>query len=65
MDAILTQDQLTAVNTQFGLDLEYNNATHYRAAQVIFGLWKPKAADSPEKKLISEETPDASADHGS
>jgi hypothetical protein len=62
MDAILTQDQLLAVNEKFKLDLDYSSATHYRAAQVIYKLWK---ATEPEKKQISEETPDASADHES
>jgi hypothetical protein len=42
MDAILSQDQLRAVNEKFNLDLIYNDASHYRAAQVIFSLWKEK-----------------------
>jgi|GEM_PF-2922207 len=42
---VLTQDELDVVNEMFGLDLDYANATHYRAAQVIWNLWKADGSD--------------------
>lgn len=43
--SVLTQDELEVVNEMFGLDLNYGNATHYRAAQVIWNLWKADDKD--------------------
>lgn len=34
----LNASQLEALNSEFGLDLDYHNATHYRAALVIYTL---------------------------
>lgn len=34
----LSAAQMEALNSEFGLDLAYDNATHYRAAQVIHSL---------------------------
>lgn len=49
MDAILlTQDQFLVINEKFGLDLSYSNAEHYRAAVVIWSLWKGKELAVPE-----------------
>jgi hypothetical protein len=56
---ILTEHQLQAINTQFGLSLDYNDATHYRAAQIIYTLWKEQDTTS-ERMKISSATPDAS-----
>lgn len=39
---MLTEAETSAINAQFSLDLDYNNATHYRAAQVIWSLAKLK-----------------------
>lgn len=49
-NAILSQDQLLAVNEKFNLDLAYNDASHYRAAQVIFSLWKEKEPISQDRE---------------
>ncbi|MFN3802350.1 hypothetical protein [Belliella pelovolcani] len=38
--AILSKDQLTVVNEMFDLDLDYSNASHYRAGSIIYKLWK-------------------------
>ncbi|PRY90545.1 hypothetical protein CLW00_101207 [Mongoliibacter ruber] len=46
--SILTQNQLVAVNENFELDLDYGNATHYRAASIIYNLWKIKDPDQAE-----------------
>ena len=43
--SVLTQDELEVVNEMFSLDLNYGNATHYRAAQVIWNLWKADDQD--------------------
>lgn len=48
--SLLTQPQLEAVNVKFGLDLDYSQAPHYRAAQVIYSLWKEKDPDFSEPK---------------
>ena len=42
---VLTQDEMDIVNDMFALDLKYGNATHYRAAQVIWNLWKADDSD--------------------
>lgn len=34
----LTPAELDVLNARFDLDLSYSNATHYRAAQVIWAL---------------------------
>lgn len=34
----LTSAQLEAINMKYGLDLSYHDASHYRAAQVIWNL---------------------------
>lgn len=34
----LSASQLEAINLEYGLELSYDNATHYRAAQVIYSL---------------------------
>jgi hypothetical protein len=41
-NSILSRDQLMAVNEKFNLDLDYCIANNYRAAQVIYSLWKEK-----------------------
>lgn len=46
---VLSQEDIEVINQKFGLDLAYANAQHYRAAQVIWNLWKWKEATSPEK----------------
>lgn len=43
--SVLTQDEMDIVNDVFSLDLNYGNATHYRAAQVIWNLWKADDSD--------------------
>lgn len=49
MDAILlTQDQFLVINEKFGLDLSYSDAVHYRAALVIWSLWKKPEPADPE-----------------
>lgn len=35
---MLTASDLEAINAKYGLDLDYANATHYRAAQVIWTI---------------------------
>ena len=35
---MLTPSDLEAINAKYGLDLDYANATHYRAAQVIWTI---------------------------
>jgi hypothetical protein len=45
---MLTEDQVTVINENFGLDLKYSDATHYRAAMVIWSLWKREKAADPE-----------------
>lgn len=48
----LSASQLEALNLEFGLDLAYDNATHYRAAQVIWSLREelkaPNQAGAPD-----------------
>jgi len=48
---ILTQEDLEIINTKFGIQLAYNDAVHYRAAQTIWNLWK-----APESLLNAAET---------
>ena len=36
----LNPAELEALNLEYGLDLAYDNAAHYRAAQVIYSLAK-------------------------
>ncbi len=57
--SILTSDQLHAVNEQFHLDLSYADAIHYRAAQVIYALWKertPAPKELPNEDTSNEDT---------
>lgn len=54
---MLTEADLTAINTKFNLDLDYDNATHYRAAQVIWSLTRIK--DLNLEALPDRETPAA------
>ncbi|WP_162633253.1 hypothetical protein [Echinicola strongylocentroti] len=42
---LLSQEDMQVINEHFGLDLDYKNATHYRAAQVIWILWKTDTED--------------------
>lgn len=35
---LITQDDLDLLNTEYGLNLDYNNVDHYRHAQVIWNL---------------------------
>lgn len=42
---MLTDAELTAINAKYNLDLAYDNATHYRAAQVIWSLARGKGLD--------------------
>ncbi|MEX2592933.1 MAG: hypothetical protein WD426_09160 [Anditalea sp.] len=42
---ILTKEDLEVINERFSLDLSYNDARHYRAAQVIRNLWKSQGQD--------------------
>lgn len=37
---VLTQAEVDLINQKFGTDLVYTDACHYRAAQVIWNLWK-------------------------
>lgn len=67
---MLTANEVLAINEKFGLDLSYEDATHYRAAQVIWTLSKPAglhwlkalsleanpAADSPTADQAPEGT---------
>jgi hypothetical protein len=43
MNHLLTQQELEIINEKFHLDLDYGNAIHYRAAMVIWNLWKDPA----------------------
>jgi hypothetical protein len=53
--SVLTQDELQIVNEMFSLDLDYGNATHYRAAQVIWNLWKADDKDIIVPNIDPEE----------
>lgn len=37
---LLSEEDLQVINERFGTDLAYADARHYRAAQVIWNLWK-------------------------
>ena len=37
---ILSPEDVEVINVKFGIQLQYNDATHYRAAQTIWNLWK-------------------------
>lgn len=62
----LNSSQLESINLEYGLDLAYDNATHYRAAQVI---WTQKeeikvlarAADPGADSPAAIPTPEGSA----
>lgn len=67
--AILSQDQLTVVNEMFTLDLEYSNASHYRAASIIYKLWKEpdfasQFTDPNQEDDAADDTPSSDQDHG-
>lgn len=47
---ILTQEDVEVINANFDLNLLYENAEHYRAAQVIRNLWK-NAPEITEQKI--------------
>jgi hypothetical protein len=73
MENILTNTQFEAVNERFNLDLDYGQAKHYRAAQVIFGLWKqkdpdfvePEEAKAPDQEDLTEaDNPSSDQDPG-
>jgi hypothetical protein len=49
-NSILSRDQLMAVNEKFNLDLDYSIANNYRAAQVIYSLWKEKEPISRDQE---------------
>lgn len=57
---MLTEADLTAINTKFNLDLDYENATHYRAAQVIWSISRLK--DLSLEALPDRDTPKADPD---
>jgi hypothetical protein len=44
---LLNADQMEALNLEFGLDLSYGNASHYRAAQVIHMLSRQLKDSTP------------------
>ena len=46
----LTTEEIDVLNARFDLDLSYSDATHYRAAQVIWALnyLNQKAATAPD-----------------
>jgi hypothetical protein len=52
---VLTPEDIEVINGRFSLDLAYNNAQHYRAAQAIWNLWKWKETTSPEATNEKEE----------
>lgn len=58
---MLTEADLTAINTKFNLDLDYENATHYRAAQVIWSISRLK--DLSLEALPDRDTPGEGPDH--
>lgn len=63
-NAILSPDQLLAVNEKFKLDLTYNDASHYRAAQVIYSLWKEKfPTDQDPEVRPADDIPESDQDH--
>lgn len=49
---ILTKEDVEVINANFDINLEYQNTEHYRAAQVIWNLWKSplNPANVEEKK---------------
>jgi hypothetical protein len=58
MSKILTKDDIEVINANFDLNLLYENAEHYRAAQVIRNLWKnaPEITDQKIDKSSEEDT---------
>jgi hypothetical protein len=56
---VLTPEDIEVINGRFSLDLVYNNAQHYRAAQAIWNLWKWKQSTDPEEKSNEEEDHDS------
>ncbi len=57
---MLTEAEVSAINVQFALDLSYDNATHYRAAQTIWSLAKLKGVELPDQEAIpAPDTPEA------
>jgi hypothetical protein len=61
----LNPAEIEAMNLEYGLDLSYDNATHYRAAQVIYSLTKSlkapdraagHVADSPASAPVPSST---------
>jgi len=42
---MLTEADLEAINAKYNLDLDYTNATHYRAAQVIWTISRSTTRD--------------------
>lgn len=70
---MLNEADLEAINAKYSLDLDYGNATHYRAAQVIWSISRATpspaavpAGDSPEAAQAPSDTsssyPETSAD---
>jgi hypothetical protein len=49
---ILSPEDLEVINAKFGIELNYSDATHYRAAQTIWNLWK---AATPQDKVPEQE----------
>ncbi|AEL23988.1 hypothetical protein [Cyclobacterium marinum] len=47
---ILSPEDIEVINAKFGIELLYNNATHYRAAQTIWNLWKASDNKTPDKE---------------
>jgi hypothetical protein len=55
METLLSKDQMLVLNEKFNLDLDYNDAVHYRAALVIWKISRSeKSLNDPDNK--EEET---------
>lgn len=51
---MLTDAEVEAINAKFNLDLDYDTAAHFRAAQVIWGLARLKDVTIPAPEADPE-----------
>lgn len=54
---ILSKEQIEIINAYFQTDLDHAKASEYRAAMVIWSLWKdkPETLPEPEKEKTEKD----------
>lgn len=60
---ILSETEMIALNEKFGLDLNFSDGSHYRAAQVIWALDKAMPLIQDPAKIPAQNTPASSPSH--